>query len=128
MKVYSYEIINKDTDNEKINIKVICPNIEHKTINGFFFEDYHILIKEYLYKICKCILCKTILQNTTEIPCCCCVCKKIICCTCLNDKYEKEHKDIFKYEDLQNKCLIHSDNNQVKFYVWYADIICALIA
>ena len=116
LKVYSYDIINKNADDEKINIKLFCPNKEHKTIIDFNFEDYKILIKEYLDKICKCFYCKSILQNTTETPYYCYTCKKIICSNCLNNKHETEHKDIFKYEELQNKCLIHSDRNEIKFY------------
>ena len=118
LKVYSYEKINNNNNLEEIKLKLFCQNLDHKTINEFNFKDYHVLINEYLDKVCKCTLCNKILHNSNETPYYCYSCKKIFC---LNEKHEGEHKNIFKYEDLKNKCLIHFDNkNENKFYC----IIC----
>ena len=121
LKVYSYEKINQNSDYEEIKLKLFCQNLEHKIINEFDFKDYQLLVNEYLDKICKCTFCNTILINTNEITYYCYLCKKILCSNCLNDKHDKEHKNVFKYDDLQNKCLIHFDNkNENKYYC----IIC----
>ena len=118
LKVYSYEKINKNNNLEEIKIKLFCQNLDHKTINEFNFKDCHLLINEYLDKVCKCTLCNKIIHNSNETPYYCYSCKKIFC---LNEKHEEEHKNIFKYEELKNKCLIHFDNkNENKFYC----IIC----
>ena len=114
LRVHSYEKINSN-GGEKIKLKLFCQNLNHKKIYELYFEDYQKLINEYLHKVCKCILCNKILQNTTETPIYCYTCKKIICLNCLDNKHEKEHKNVCKYEDLQNKCLIHF-NNENSFY------------
>ncbi len=117
MRVYSYERKNISKDIEKITVKLSCQNLEHKKINEFDFENYRKLIDEYLHKVCKCSLCSAIIQSTKEAPNYCYTCKKIICSNCLNDKHDKNHKNVFKYEDLQNKCLDHcTDNNEITFY------------
>ena len=124
LKIYSYEKFNQNTDSEKITIKLFCQNLEHKNINEFDFQDCHMLINEYLNKICKCTFCNKIMQKTTdnpENPYYCYTCKKILCPKCLNNKHDQEHKNIFKYEDLENKCLTHFDNkNENKYFC----IIC----
>ena len=125
MKVHSFTSINQNTDEEKIIVKLFCQNLEHKTINDFNFEDYLLLMRHYLDKTCQCILCKKILQDTNEIPYYCYSCKQIICSECLkqHEKEHADHKDVFKYEDLQNKCLIHNDSkNELNFYC----VICKI--
>ena len=117
MRVYSYERKNISKDIEKITVKLSCQNSEHKKINEYDFENYRKLIEEYLHKVCKCSLCNKIIQSTNEAPNYCYTCKKIICQNCLNDKHDKNHKNVFKYEDLHNKCLDHcTDNNGITFY------------
>ncbi len=117
LKIHSYEKIDMGKDSEKITMKLYCQNIDHKKIYDIDFEKYQELIKENLDKICKCVLCNKILQNTSEIPYYCYTCRKIICNDCLDNKHEKDHKKVFKYEDLKNKCLKHSEErNDICYY------------
>ena len=116
LKIHSYEKVNPNTENEKIKIKLFCQNLEHKQINEFTYEEYKFLVDEYFDKIGKCIFCDKIFLNTNETPFYCYNCRKIMCKECLNNKHEKEHKNIFKYEDLKDKCLVHPDNNDIKYY------------
>ena len=117
LKVYSFEK-HKNDHGEQIIIKLFCQNLDHKKINELNFEEYNYFVQECLDKLCQCTLCLKLLWNTTETPpYYCYTCKKIICPQCLKDKHEKDHKDCFKFEDLQNKCLIHSDSkNEIQFY------------
>ena len=117
LRIYSYERINPNTDLEKIKLKLYCQNLEHKKINEIDFENYQDFIDEYLNKMCKCVLCNKIIQNTNETFYYCYTCHKIICDECLNNKHEKEHKNVFKYEDINNKCLKHfDDKNDIIYY------------
>ena len=121
LKFYSFEK-HKNDEGEKIIIKLFCQNLEHKKIYEFNFEEYIYFVQESQDKLCQCTLCLKILYNTTETsPYYCYTCKKIICSECLKDKHEKDHKDCFKFEDLENKCLIHNDSkNEILSYC----IIC----
>ena len=104
LKIHSYEKIKPENGIEKIKIQLSCYNLEHKKINEFDFENYQNLIKGNLNKICKCVFCNKILENTSQIPYYCYDCKKISCENCLKDNnHNQEHKNIYKYEDLQNK-------------------------
>ena len=115
--IYSYEKIFINKDEEKIKIKLFCQNEEHKEIKEFNLEDYKLIINGSLDKICRCTLCNKILQDTNQIPYYCYTCQKIICSECLNDKHDKEHKNCFKFEELNNKCLKHSEQrNENDFY------------
>ena len=120
LKIYSYEKINPNAENENIKIKLYCQNLEHKKITEFTFEEYKYFIDEKLDKVCKCFFCNKMFLNTNDICYYCYDCRKALCSDCLNEKHEKEHRNIFKYEDLDNKCLIHSDKNEIQYYC----IIC----
>ena len=122
LKIYSYEKINPNTENENIKIKLYCQNLEHKKISEFTIEEYKYFIDEKLDKVCKCFFCNKMFLNTSEICFYCYDCRKALCSDCLNDKHEKEHRNTFKYEDLENKCLIHSDKNEIQYYC----IICKM--
>ena len=114
--IYSYEIKDKDSDSEKIYIKLICQNYEHKIIDEIEFEEYNNFIKKDNNKKYICKKCNKNI-NKNSIPFYCYTCKKIICSNC-NNSSEKGH-NIFKYDDeLQNgnKCLIHCNNNNIYFY------------
>ena len=118
LRIHSYEKIKQEKEKgiEKIKIKLSCYNIDHQKINEIELEDYQKLIQNNLDKICKCVFCNQILSNT-QIPYYCYDCRKILCEKCLNNDNKKEHKNIFKYEDLQDKCLIHNkENNEITFY------------
>ena len=122
LKIQSFEknLNNIDIDT-KITIKLICQNLEHKDIIELSIEEYKSLIDESLENICKCSLCNKILSNRNTIPHYCYKCKKIICSDCLKNKHEKRHKNVFNYNDLNNKCLIH---NSIKNENDYFCLIC----
>ena len=111
-KIHSYEKVTvKENDfAEKIIIKLSCQNLEHRDIIELDYEEYKLLIDESLNNICKCSLCNRII-NGRYTPNYCYTCKKVICSDCLEDKHENGHKNIFDYEDLDNKCLIHYNGN-----------------
>ena len=117
LKLYSFEKINPETDSEEIKIKLYCQNIKHKKIHNIDFEKFQEVINGNLDEICKCVLCNKILQNSSDIPYYCYTCMKIICSDCLDKNHEKEHQKVFKYKELKNKCLMHSeDRNEINFY------------
>ena len=110
--VDSYE---KKVNSEAIFIKLKCQNLEHKKINDLNFEDYHNkLIKKKLNNICKCTICKNVIINNTNTYYCY-ICRKIICSDCKINKHNKNHKDIYEFNILKNKCLIHN-NNDISYY------------
>lgn len=108
MKFHSFEKIQIDTKNY-IVVKLFCQNLEHKTTIKLSFEDYQSIIDESLENICKCTSCNKYILEKSITPYYCYTCKKIICSDCLNNNHEKEHKNVFNYNTLINKCLIHPD-------------------
>ena len=117
LKIFSYDKIEGDNDSQKIKITLFCQNPDHKKHYECDFEEYQNLIENNLNIICKCVLCNQILQNTSNIAHYCYDCKKIICSDCLEKNHDKNHEKVVKYEELKNKCLIHSDNsNEIKFF------------
>ena len=116
LKIFSYDKIEGENDSQKIKITLFCQNPDHKKKYECDFEEYQNLIENNLNIICKCVLCNQILQNTSIVAHYCYDCKKIICSDCLEKNHDKKHEKVLKYEELKNKCLIHSDNSEIKFF------------
>jgi len=117
LKIFSYDKIEGDNDSQKIKITLFCQNPDHKKNYECDFEEYQNLLENNLNTICKCVLCNQILQNTSIVAHYCYDCKKIICSDCLEKNHDKKHEKVVKYEELKNKCLIHSDaSNEIKFF------------
>ena len=98
-------------------IKLFCQNEDHTKINELNFKDYQSIVNESSEKICKCILCKNIIQNSNQIPYYCYSCKSIICSDCLKEKHNKSHEDVYEYSKLNNKCLIHKENGNILIFI-----------
>ena len=105
---------DKKVNSESLFIKLKCENLEHKKTNYLNFEDYyHRLIKKNLNNICKCAICNDYIKKN-KIPYYCYICRKIICSDCNINKHNKNHKNIYPFNILKNKCLIHN-NNDISF-------------
>ena len=117
MKIHSFEIVQYNNSNYPI-VKLFCQNLKHKTIIKISFEEYQSIFDESLENVCKCTLCNKFILEKSIIPNYCYTCKKIICSDCINNnKHEKEHQNIFNYNELNKKCLIHSNGkNDADFY------------
>ena len=117
MRIHSFQKENLNDNESKIKIKLFCQNEDHTKINELNFKDYQSIVNESSEKICKCILCKNIIQNSNQIPYYCYSCKSIICSDCFKERHTKSHKDVYEYSKLNNKCLIHKENgNDINFY------------
>ena len=105
--LFSYEQkVQRGDCSKEIYIKLICKNNMHKTINKIEYGEYNNLLqKNFFQKICKCSLCNKFIQNNV-IPLYCYDCKKIICSDCSKNNHQIKH-ELFKYEEVENKCLIH---------------------
>ena len=105
--LFSYEQkVQRGDCSKEIYIKLICKNNMHKTINEIEYGEYNNLLKKnFFQKICKCSLCNKFIQNNV-IPLYCYDCKKIICSDCSKNNHQIKH-ELFKYEEVENKCLIH---------------------
>ena len=110
MKIHSFEKI-RINNIIRIIVKLFCQNLEHETIIRLKYEDYQTIIDESLDNICKCTICNKYILEKSIIPYYCYTCKKIICSDCSKDKHDKEHKKIFNFNKLNNKCLIHPDDD-----------------
>ena len=108
LKIYSYE--KNKVNPADINLKLFCQNLDHKKITEIKFELYQKLINDNLNNLCKCVFCNQIINNKDNSYYCY-DCRKIVCIDCLNNKHDKNHKNVLKYENLNNKCLKHNNQN-----------------
>ena len=117
MKFHSFEKI-LIISNQYVVVKLFCQNLEHKTITRISFEEYQSIIDESLENICKCTFCNKLILEESIIPYYCYNCKKIVCSDCLNNnKHDKEHKNVFKFNELNKKCLIHyEEKNDTDYF------------
>ena len=114
-KIFSYEKQEEGNDSQKIKITLFCQNPEHKKKYEYNFEEYQNLVENNMNTICKCFFCNEIMQNSSLVPHYCYDCKKIICSDCLEKSHDKKHENVVKYEEIQNKCLVHK-LNEIKFF------------
>ena len=112
MVLNSYEIKNESTQAEKIIIKLKCKNFSHKTINEMKFEDYYESIQKNYHNYYNCKFCNSILMKNIRY---CYDCNKIICDNCYS-KNENIHKNYGFPRDLDNKCLLHINENKDNIY------------
>ena len=113
-----YNNNNQDTINN--SIELICQNFEHKTIRKINFEEYNNLMKNNNDKTFKCSKCKIFIKKDKK-PFYCYECTKIFCSECINSKNHVNHKNIFTFDQLTKKCLIHAENNND---IYYFCLIC----
>ena len=117
MVMNSYEIQYENTQSEMIIIKLKCKNYSHKLITEMNFEDYYESIKKNYNDFFKCKFCNSIFKTDIKY---CIHCNSIICKNCY-DLNENTHNITIPQRYLQNKCLLHI--NEDKPILYYC-IIC----
>lgn len=114
LKIYSYE--KNNANQADISLKLFCQNLSHKKITEIKFELYQKLIDDNLNNLCKCVICNQLI-NYRDNTYYCYDCRKIVCIDCINNKHDKNHKNVLQYENLKNKCLKHNQNdNDINIY------------
>ena len=112
MVIHSYEIKNETPKTEKIIIKLKCKNFSHKYISEINLEEYNESVKNNYNKSCKCKYCNSILQKDIKY---CTHCNSVICENCYK-KDKKSHNKIIFYKDMENKCLLHINEDKKNIY------------
>ena len=112
MVIHSYEIKKESPQSEMIIIKLKCKNFTHTLISEINLEEYNESLKKNYNKLCKCKFCNSILQKDIKY---CTHCNSIICENCYN-KDKKSHNKIIFFKDMENKCLLHINEDKKNIY------------